>query len=61
MKPHAISSAPTANTMDIGMVGGEDVPRTADELIDVAPPLLDRLKQAMAVGAALAPRGAGEK
>jgi tripartite-type tricarboxylate transporter receptor subunit TctC len=47
--------------MDIGMMSGEDVERIVDELVDVAPPLLDRLKRAIAVRAALAPRGAGER
>jgi len=48
-------------SMDIGMMSGEDVQRIVDELVDVAPPLLDRLKQAISVSAAFAPKGAGTK
>jgi hypothetical protein len=45
--------------MDIGMMSGEDVQRIVDDLVDVAPPLLDRLKQAIAVKGAAQLEGKG--
>jgi tripartite-type tricarboxylate transporter receptor subunit TctC len=38
--------------MDIGMMSGDDVQRIVDELVDVAAPLRDRLRQVIAVKAA---------
>jgi tripartite-type tricarboxylate transporter receptor subunit TctC len=46
-------------SMDIGMMGGEDVQRIVDDLVDVAPPLLDRLRQAIAVKGATLLEGKG--
>lgn len=45
--------------MDIGIMSGEDVQRIVDELVDVAPTLRDRLRQAIAVKAATQLEGKG--
>jgi len=45
--------------MDIGLMSGEDVERIVNELVDIAPPLLDRLRQVIAVKGATRLEGKG--